>query len=86
MTESEIILVVCEALTTITRDLTDHGTIDIHDVDILDVTFKQLQFDTLDRVELALILEEKLECGDIDDTVFNNWNKISDVVEYIKTI
>jgi len=77
---------VCTALTTITRDLTANGYININDNNILQVTFDQLQFDSLDRVELSMELEGMLELPDTEIEVFEKWNTISDVVSYIKNL
>lgn len=86
MEDSKILQMVCTALTTITRDLTANGYININDNNILQVTFDQLQFDSLDRVELSMELEGMLELPDTEIEVFEKWNTISDVVSYIKNL
>lgn len=86
MQHNEILLIVCESLTTMGKDVTVHGVIDIHDHDILDITLDELNFDYSDRSELAIEIERTLECEHIYKDTYEEWETICDVVEYVKTI
>jgi len=86
MDDTKALFIVCEALTAITRDMTDHGPVDVHDLDILDITLEQLQFDSLDRIEMAMEIEKALDCNDIPEDIYENWKSVNDVVMTVKSI
>jgi acyl carrier protein len=41
-------------------------------------TLDDLGFDSLDRIELAMVLEERFDT-EIDDDVYENWNTVADI-------
>jgi acyl carrier protein len=45
---------------------------------------EDLGFDSLDRIEVAMGIEERFECGDIGPDAADKWITVGDMVEWVE--